>query len=263
MPGLGVNKFDNAATDYDDVFSRSRIGLAQRSRVWHFMKPELDTKAPLNILELNCGTGEDALFFARHGHMVSATDISEAMLKIARSKDVTYAINFFQIDLNNIDQYEHKAPYDLIFSNFGGINCINEESLRRLLQRVAHLLSPGGTMVAVIMPSFCLWETFYFLLRMKLGEAFRRKKMAVASVSGTLVETWYYTPRKLRKLLPDNLKIINVRPVGFFIPPSYLESFIARNLSFFNVLVKLEWMLGNFQWQAALSDHCLIKLEKQ
>ncbi len=39
-----------------------------------------------HILELNCGTGEDALFLARHDMSVVACDGSEGMIRTARKR---------------------------------------------------------------------------------------------------------------------------------------------------------------------------------
>jgi cyclopropane fatty-acyl-phospholipid synthase-like methyltransferase len=38
------------------------------------------------ILELSAGTGEDAIYFAEHGHYVHATDISLGMQRILSQK---------------------------------------------------------------------------------------------------------------------------------------------------------------------------------
>ena len=38
------------------------------------------------VLEMNCGTGEDALWLVHRGVQVFATDVSPAMLQVAQSK---------------------------------------------------------------------------------------------------------------------------------------------------------------------------------
>ena len=40
-----------------------------------------------SILELNAGTGEDAVYFAQQGHNVHATDISAGMQEVADQKN--------------------------------------------------------------------------------------------------------------------------------------------------------------------------------
>ncbi|HVQ63229.1 MAG TPA: hypothetical protein VMT78_01770, partial [Terriglobia bacterium] len=54
--------FEAIAGVYDDVFSDSPIGRAQRRAVWNEMDREF--REGQSILEINCGTGIDALHLA-------------------------------------------------------------------------------------------------------------------------------------------------------------------------------------------------------
>jgi len=54
--------FDQLAADYDQRFTYSIIGRAQRDSILKILSNTF--KANDNILELNCGTGEDAIFLA-------------------------------------------------------------------------------------------------------------------------------------------------------------------------------------------------------
>ena len=79
-----VLAFDSLAAKYDDLFTRSMIGRAQRGVVWDAL---IDTFEPgSHILELNCGTGEDALFLAGHDISVLACDASAHMINTARRR---------------------------------------------------------------------------------------------------------------------------------------------------------------------------------
>ena len=78
---LEASPFDTLAETYDADFSSSAIGLMQRKRVWKWLVPLLNESGrSLNILEINCGTGEDAIRLASMGHRVIATDASAAMI---------------------------------------------------------------------------------------------------------------------------------------------------------------------------------------
>ena len=62
-----TNDFDIASQQYYTVFTYSNIGKAQRSMVYAFMNPIVKQAKKLTILELNCGTGEDAIYFSKFG----------------------------------------------------------------------------------------------------------------------------------------------------------------------------------------------------
>src|ERR1700755_1327236 len=83
--------FDQLATRYDDLFTRSLIGRAQRNAVWNVLAQTFQSGD--HVLELNCGTGEDAFFLAGKGVSVVACDASEQMIELARKRHCTEAPN--------------------------------------------------------------------------------------------------------------------------------------------------------------------------
>ena len=76
--------FDDLAADYDERFCRTRIGTLLRQAVWRRL--EVRFSAGQRILELNCGTGEDALYLGRRGVRVLATDRSAKMVEQTQGK---------------------------------------------------------------------------------------------------------------------------------------------------------------------------------
>ena len=170
--------FDHIASTYDSVFTQSAIGQLQRKQVWQYLEQITPELQGLEILELNCGTGEDAVLFSEKGFNIVATDVSEEMLKVTQQKAHQFSmqnkISSHYLDLDSFDETLFDKKFDLVFSNFGGLNCINPESFRKLLQKLPHILNPKGRFVAVIMPKFCLWESLYFLARFQFKNVFRR-----------------------------------------------------------------------------------------
>src|ERR1700683_3015332 len=76
--------FDARAEAYDGQFTRTRIGTAMRAAVWARCAARF--RPGFRILEMNCGTGEDARWLASQGMKVLATDISPRMIEVARRK---------------------------------------------------------------------------------------------------------------------------------------------------------------------------------
>jgi hypothetical protein len=115
----------------------------------------------------------------------------------------------------------------------------------------------------VIMPRYCLWETSYFLIKLKFKKAFRRYNDAgtIAKLNGIEFRTFYYTPNQMKKLFRKYFDVINIKPVGFFIPPSYLEKFFSPKVKTFSLLKKMENIFLNQSVLAGFSDHFLIDLQ--
>lgn len=258
------NDFDKHAKNYDATFTYSAIGKAQRDRVYHFLNKCIQNNNKLNILEINCGTGEDARYLSEKNHRVLATDISSEMIQVAKEKYRNSNLKFQVIDITNISSDTFSEKFDLILSNFGGLNCLSKTELESFLKKSESLLNKNGLLALVLMPKNCLWERFYFSLKGDFKKARRRNttEKVLANVEEVDVPTWYYNPKDIEPLVSVKLKKILLRPIGIKIPPSYLESFFSNKKWFLKLLVWAEKLFPYSIW-AKYADHYLIIFEKE
>ncbi len=261
--------FDSVAGRYDQVFTDSAIGTLQREAVHRHLECRILGEKPLSILELGCGTGEDAAFFAERGHTVTATDISPAMLELTQAKaegsGLTDRIRTIPLDLQNPLCSGLEGPFDLIFSNFGALNCIDEAGLRNLAEKLVPITTIGSHAVFVVMPRACLWESSYFLFRVRPRSAFRRfgGGPVSAAVGGTSVPTWYHSPGAVVRAFEPAFQRQAVIPVGFAVPPSFLEPWAGRNPRALAALAKTDQIVRPIGLLASISDHALIHLGRK
>jgi ubiquinone/menaquinone biosynthesis C-methylase UbiE len=259
--------FDKLAEDYDSTFTHSFIGKAQREIVRNYLDNILKDKKKLNVLELNCGTGEDAIHFARMGYTVHATDQSIGMLEIANKKiekeGLSNKIKTSVLDITKIGGFNSTVNFDLIFSNFGGMNCISTKEICTLPASLSKLLKSSGRLIMIIMPNSCAWEIIYFMLKLKFKKAFRRysAKEVLVKMNGREMKTYYHSPLIITKIFDKYFNKVITKPVGFFIPPSYLEKFFASKIKTFNLLKKFELLISNWSFLSSNSDHYLIDLQ--
>lgn len=258
--------FDAIAAAYDDHFTHSKIGQLQRARVYQYLKLILAQQDIHQVLEVNCGTGADALWLAQQGCQVLATDQSSGMVQVATAKvaaaGLTTKVACQAIDMLSLQEQRTTRSYDLIFSNFGGFNCLETKGLEQVLARFQSMLAPKGYLVLVVMPKFCLWETLYFLYKRQFKTAFRRRsKTAVAAAldATTSVPTWYYNPKQIITHCPD-LQHQFTQPIGFLLPPSYLEPWFVNKTNWLTRFHR--WELRSPSFLAPYSDHYLIALQK-
>lgn len=66
----------------------------------------------LKVLELGCGLGYDANYISKQGHKITAIDISEKAIQLAKSIHKNKNINFMSIDFDNL---KSKEKYDLVY----------------------------------------------------------------------------------------------------------------------------------------------------
>src|SRR5207253_2642657 len=123
---------------------------------------------------------------------------------------------------------KNRGPYDVIFSNFAGLNCTDE--LNNVLHSFDPLLKQGGIVTLVIMPTFCLWEIL-LLFKGKFKTATRRlfsKNGRKAHIVGELFTCWYYNPSYIIKQLKNNFDLLSCEGLCTIVPPSYIENFAEK-----------------------------------
>jgi len=259
-----ATSFDKAAAAYDMTFTHSVIGKLQRGYVYSHLIKILEDAKPQNILEINCGTGADAVWMAKHGYQVTATDISPKMIEIAQRKSDSGSPTFLEVDINELPHHFKNEKFDLIFSNFGGLNCLSEIQLELFFKNTSQLLTPKGQLVLVIMPKNTVWEHIYFLSKADFKKVFRRKKGSlIANVNGENVITYYYNPKETAQLAEYYFDYQKSYPIGFFIPPSYFEPILKNKYRLTSLLNTLESKIQRRKSLAKYADHYLIVFQKK
>lgn len=258
--------FDSYAYEYDRHFTYSGIGTLQRNQVWSHLRSFL--KKRLKIIEINCGTGEDAIRLSETGHHVLATDVSLKMIEVAKQKAQKRGaggIIFQQSSFKDLRHYNKNSKFGLLLSNFGGLNCANETELKVMTNDLSNLLKHDGRLFLVIMGRRCKWEQFYFLLKLDVKTAFRRKLMrgVETNLGDTTFKTHYYSPAEISTIFKENFTTELVRPIGLFVPPSYLEPFFSKHRLTLRILSFIDYFFGRISFLADYADHYVIVLRKR
>jgi len=256
--------FNKQAALFDDLYSGDTIIQYKRRRVREHILKFLQPHS--RILELNSGTGDDAIFLAKRGHKIHATDISALMQNLLAEKAKLYnvqkSISCELRSFTDLENLSDKGPYDMIFSNFAGLNCTNE--LDKVLLSLNSLLKPGGIVTMVILPKFSLWE-FLLLFKGKFKTAFRRfsgEKGSKAHIEGEYFRCWYYNPSFIKKHLRNSFTMIGIEGLCSIVPPSYLHGFAEKYPSFFRSLVEHEEKLKTrWPWKV-IGDYYIISFRK-
>lgn len=256
---INPTAFDAFAEAYDDDFTHSILGQLLRPRVWNVLAQHFS--AGQHVLELTCGTGEDALWLARRGVHVTATDGSAEMVEKAKAKaeaaGVTRggeearrwgSLEIEQISLQEVIEGYFAGlrspvsgpPFDGVFSNFGGLNTIGE--WRSLAAALAEIVRPGGTVILVPMGPFCPWEIGWYLAHGQPRQAFRRfsRNGAPAKIGAAVIPIWYPSAGRLRADFAPWFTHLTTQSLELWLPPSYLDHFVNRRPGLFHRLNRFE-----------------------
>lgn len=214
------------------------------------------------LLEINCGTGIDSLWFAARGLHVTATDDAPGMLAELEEKHARHPELPLNVRRCSFLELDTLAPetFDAVFSNFGGINCTAQ--LDVVLRGIDARLRQGGLCALVIMPRFSPWELVE-VFRGNVRFAFRRYRRngSAAQVEGVDFTCWYHDVRTVRRMLPA-YTVVDRMALCFFVPPPHLGPFAARHPRLVRWLETLERALCRKPFIRSRGDHYLLILRK-
>lgn len=236
-----VNRaFSKQSYNYDKEDEANPILKDMRQQVYSHLSRYL--KPNSSILELNAGTGIDALHFIGQGHHVHATDLSTGMIQQIQHKISKYLLSnrlfceqISYSELNNIKGQK----FDYVFSNFGGLNCIAD--LKKVTTHLPALLNNGGYVTFVIMPPIYLWEMLW-ILKGDVRQAFRRfhKDGVMAHLEGEYFKTYYHSLSQIKKSFPPSFRFIETEGLCSVTPPPSHFNFPNKHSRLYKALQKMD-----------------------
>ncbi len=96
----------------------------------------------IKLLDLGCGEGRNAIFFAKNGYEVTAFDLAKMGVEktMKNAKKAGVKINVFQADMN---EYRLKEKFDVIFS-IGALHYIKPQLRKDVLDNYRDFTVDGG-----------------------------------------------------------------------------------------------------------------------
>jgi ubiquinone/menaquinone biosynthesis C-methylase UbiE len=236
--------FDSLAPRYDELWTRSAAGRLQRDAVWR--RVDALFAAGDAVLDIGCGTGEDALHLMQRRVTVSAIDGSSEMARIARNRGVDAR----QVAIEELSRVD--GIFNGVLSDFGALNCVAD--LVPVRRDLARLIRPGGVAALCLLGRFCLWETMWSPLKGEPRKAARRwgGEMRAASLG---IRGRYYSMSELKRAFLPDFHLLDWRSIGIFVPPSdgpHFSDSVMRSLG------ALDNRVAGWPVFRALGDHRLV-----
>jgi SAM-dependent methyltransferase len=260
--------FDRVAPTYDRSNRANPTLCDMRARTLQL----LDRLAPrgARVLNLGCGPGTDEEHLAAQGYQVTAIDWSPEMVREARRRVASAALEDRVIveelgihELDRLDAIVPRGTLDAAVSNLGPLNCVPDLGVAARL--IADRLRPGGVLVASVIGRVCPWELALYLWRGNPTRArirFATDLVAVPLEGGT-VWTRYYTPAAFeRAFAAAGFTRVALRAMGLLVPPPYMQAFADRHRGLVDRLQQVEDAIGSWPGVRAWGDHFLIALRR-
>jgi ubiquinone/menaquinone biosynthesis C-methylase UbiE len=263
-PGTSADAFDHIGARYDDEFTHTELSRWFRARVWERLGVLFQPGD--HVIELGCGTGEDAVWLAQRGVRVLATDGSPAMLEATNAKatdaGVSHLIETRRLDFTEAAQWELPAQtFDGAYSNYGALNCAGD--WRAVGGQIARAVKPGGQIGLGVMGPWCPWEVIWHGIHGNFRTATRRwRASTIAHLDGKYFNVYYPTPGRLQRDFGANFRRSRLWGLGVFLPPSDLYQPVGRRRWLARPLLALERLTAPHWPFNYLGDHYWLELER-
>lgn len=211
------------------------------------------------VLEIGCGIGTDTISFARHGAKVTAVDVSEKSLNIARHRAEVFrlqdSIRFYRGSAEQLSEFLPVEKYDLIYS-FGVIHHTPHPGM--VLNQVRRYVHENSVLKLMVYHRRS-WKVMWILLGYGKGRFWRLNEL-VAKYSeaqeGSPV-TYTYTKDEIGKLLAsngfqiDNIRVEHIFPYSI---PDYVQ-YKYKRMWYFRYMPEplFQWLQHNFGWHLCVT----------
>lgn len=170
------------------------------------------------VLEVGCGIGTDTMNFARHGALLTAVDLSEESLKVARQRAEVFGlsdrINFIHANAESLQEFVRVERYDLVYS-FGVIHHTPRPD--RAIEQFKAYLEPGVSELRLMVYSRVSYKLFWIMHSRNEWDLGRIDELVARdseAQTGCPV-TYTYTPESVRKLL-SGFDVQDIRKAHIF-----------------------------------------------
>ena len=254
--------WDTAAETYEQKFTGTTVGQIRRRAVWKELERAFHTGQ--HILELNCGTGIDAVFLGGKGIHVLACDISPRMIEVAQGladETPTKATPEFRVLATENLPTLSEGPFDGAFSNFAGLNCVAD--LSPVAASLALHLKPGARFVACMMGRFVPFEIAWYLAHREPRRAFQRLRERHSSFGEEESLTVHRpTVSEIVRQMRPSFRLLRWKGIGITVPISYAENFASRFPRLIQKLAIVDDTIGGLPLFRGMADCILLEFQR-
>lgn len=230
----------------------------------YFVEPHIPVFAQFDrwkgkrVLEIGCGIGTDTLNFARAGAEVTAVDLSEESLKLARQRANIFGfedrIHFFQANAEELSKIVPPQPFDLVYS-FGVIH--HTPRPEKVVEQIRMHYVKSGTLLKIMVYHRNSTKAAGILFSEGLA-GFRNPERAIAKHSEAQTGcpvTYTYTRDSARRLLKGfDIKRMEVEHIFSYQIPEYREYRYVKKW-YYRVLPRplFRWLEKNWGWHLCIT----------
>ena len=257
--------FNNTAPSMDTVVVRNPINAWIRQVNSSLLVESFPPGSQL--IELGCGTGDEAIMLANHGCRVLALDISDGMVAKAREKVQTMGledrIQVQQGRIADLASLVDASPWKSFDGAYASFSLTYEPDLRDICESLFHVLKPGTLLLCTLPNRLVLSEVVIYGAQLRLEKVtWRFKRPLYRQIAGHTLRIHAYSPWEMAALFEGSFELQGLVGLPVFLPPIYLHDFYRRLGKFQTILKQIDSLLAKrFPWNN-LGDHTFYRFKR-
>jgi 2-polyprenyl-3-methyl-5-hydroxy-6-metoxy-1,4-benzoquinol methylase len=229
----------------------------------HFVEPHIPKFAEFEcwngkkVLEIGCGIGTAMINFAKCGASVTAVDLSDRSLVLAKQRAEVYGlqdrITFYQANAEELTQAVPIESYDLIYS-FGVIHHTPHPD--RVIDQIRNYVKPGSTIKIMVYYRYS-WKVLWIILTYGKGQFWRMNELVArySEAQEGCPVTYIYSKKEAKKLL-DGFEIVDMQADHIF--PYYIPDYKQYKYTkvwYFRWMPQplFRWLEQHFGWHLCIT----------
>jgi len=217
------------------------------------------------VLDIGCGTGEEALALVREGYSVLGVDISAAMVRQAQTKAAAYGLRrglvFRTMPAGKLSTLDERGPFAGAYASLGTLN--SEPNLAGVAMALHELLEPNAPFVATVMNRRCWFERWHAWKRLRPRDVLARPATWTetrAGASDVSAPVRFYFPDEFAQAFAPYFTVERVLAFPLLMPPVHLHELYRTRQAHFQKLEARERAWRGRRGLRNMGDHFLMVL---